>query len=553
MTRKRPVATSANGSRRRRLAPSAWFGAILAVLLVFVLRGTVSAQSDCTSGATGRDFHGATLTGVNFAHQNLRNANFRCATLIGANFTRADLTGADFTNAVFTQAAGTPAIVDFNFANLTGAQFVGAQFKTPTYFTYATLTAVVFSNTDISNGFAIFGDESLVFDGVNAVRPSFRSTVMNCEFVSQWHLLDLTRARIAHCLPQLAGAPRDFSHAMLGGVDLSGQVLDGWKFKHADLVETNFNGVSLQRADLRNAQLQGAQLNNANLAGATLAGAALSNDTTGNVANAAALKNAHLRDVNLQGAQLAGVDFTYANLYSSRATADVGCKVNGDGFTVDCASVNGAQMDGTSFDGAYLFGLDLTDVTATGVSFKGAMLAGADFSGSTFSTSTLTGKNTSFLRAYLQGANLRAAQLQCSGINCFDLTDAFVDFMPRGNGLYVQLSGVNHNNFAGCPTTPGSGKPVCRQDVCLKVSWQHPTTLPVETNTFTCPDHSVGPCGRPLADGSNRQWGSQLDINNPGADAGPPGWYGMDASYSKASPPQVVCDGRGEAAVVSDW
>ena len=538
--------------------PRSWRLPIAAMLVAVACADATAQGLACPkspSSATGRSFQNQNLSLVNFSRLDLTNANFRGAILKGVSFIRANLTGADFSGATFVDTGNPGRSSDFSFARLDSACFIGAKFQAPTYFTYASLTSVDFSQTDLSSGNAIFGDEPLTFDPNAPLRPSFRATVMNCEFTSQWPLLDLTRARIAHCLPQLTGSRRNFSNAMLSGVDLSGQVLDGWIFTQADLIETNLNQASLQGADLQKARLQGAQLNNANLSGATLQLAVLSNDPARSVA-AAVLRNAHLRDANLSGAQLQGVDFTDANLYSSGiAAANSACKIDGNGFTMGCASVQGATMDGTTFDGAYLYGLDLTDVTATNVSFQGAVLAGAEFSGATIVV-TGPGKDTSFQGAYLQGADLRVARLECSEIKCVNLSDAFVDFTPGGNTLYVQLGGKNHNSFAGCPTTPNSGskKPLCRQDVCVEVNVQQATAVPVDTNTFTCPDHDQGTCGRPLADGSNRRWASPIDINNPGSASGvPPGWYAGNATYSKASPPQVVCGGLGPNAAVLNW
>lgn len=546
----------------------AWLCVLLAAMPVHAqqrarpLAANVAATLPCPSRPTatpGPDFSGQSLQLANFSHRDLTNANFSGANLGGANFIRANLTGANFSGAQFTASGSAARPADFTLATLDSACFIGAKFQAPTYFTYATLTAADFSNTDLSTGNAIFGDQPLIFVVNDRTRrPRFRDTAMNCEFIPQWPLLDLTRARIAQCLPQLivANSPRDFSNAMLAGVDLSGQVLDGWKFTNAELFEANFNRASLQGVDLRAASLQGAQLNNANLSGATLAGAFLSNDNGGRISNAAALKSAHLRDANLSNTQLSGVDFSFANLYGTNPAANSPCGIDSKGFTKGCASVHGAQMTGTTFDGAYLYGLDLTDVSATGVSFRGSILAGADFSGARIVTNPATGTNTSFLRAYLQGANLKSARLQCSGANCYDLTDAFVDFVPSGSNLYVQLSGTNHNDFAGCPTTPdpGSKKPVCRQDVCVWVNFGKATVMPPNTSSFTCPSHQLGPCGPATPDGSNAMWASQLDLSKPGTDSGvPPGWYDSPASYSPASKPEAVCGGRGAAAAVLNW
>ncbi len=80
------------------------------------------------------------------------------------SFIRANLTGADFSGATFVDTGNPGRSSDFSFARLDSACFIGAKFQAPTYFTYATLTSVDFSQTDLSNGNAIFGDQPLKFD-----------------------------------------------------------------------------------------------------------------------------------------------------------------------------------------------------------------------------------------------------------------------------------------------------------------------------------------------------------------------------------------------------
>jgi hypothetical protein len=86
------------------------------------------------------------------------------------------------------------------------------------------LTSADFSQTDISKGNAIFGDQALIFDKT-ASRPSFRATVMNCEFVAQWKQLDLTGANI------YSGV--NFDNLDLNGSRWTGAVLEHASFQNA--------------------------------------------------------------------------------------------------------------------------------------------------------------------------------------------------------------------------------------------------------------------------------------------------------------------------------
>jgi uncharacterized protein YjbI with pentapeptide repeats len=543
----------------RRWIPAA---ACLAVLSI------TPAHAACPPSCAG-----VTLTTPNFSHQDLANADFKGAMLIAPNFVRANLAGAHFDGATFKARPHFPAQTpDFTFANLTGATFVGAQFLAPTYFTYATLTCADFSQTNLetgadfsqtnpATGAAVFGDEPLIYDSGSSCRTKFQKAKMNCEFIDDWHNFDLTEANVSACDTQLGG--RDFSGAILEGVNLTGATLDGSSFAGANLRRALLVGASLQCTtaaavgsarcvDLGDAQLQGANLSRANLTGASLYRAFLSNDVNGDISQAATLENAHLKNVNLAFAQMSGVDFDLANFYGDVPANNAGCETtesNNSGFTNGCASAHGATMTGTTFTGAYLFGVDFTAAAIAGVDFTDAVLTGADFADASISASADSGAATKFIGAYLQGTNLaRAASL--SGA---DLTNAFVDFRSGGNILYAYLSGADHNTFAcGSPSTcdPAHG-----EDVCVEVRYGEPTTVPPENPTITCPAGTSGGsgCGSAATDGSNAQWKSSLAIGTP-ANPGPPaGWYEEQATYTPQAAADAVCNGKGKGAAKLLW
>jgi len=527
-----------------------------------------SAQPTCPPSCANQ-----TLTAQNFSHADLTGADFTGATLVGPNFIRATLTGANFTNATFVSVPGNPTqMPDFTFANLTNAKFVNAKFDAPTYFTYAMLTCADFSHTNLNNGNAVFGDESLLFDAnapcPGAICPSpgcrvkFEFATMNCEFIDQWAAFDLSSANISACFDKLAG--RNFANAVMPDVNFAGMILDGTNFNTANVSQAVFDNASLQCATLQNgnsqcvdfshAQLQGASLNNANLSGASLFSAFLSNNVNGEITQAAQLKQAHLRNVNLAYSQLSGVVFTLANFYSvgGNPANPGGCATTGgsdlSGFTIFCSSAFHANMTGTQFGDAYLYGVDFRDASIAGVNFTDAVLAGANFKGATIGADPNSGAVTEFLRAYLQGTNLDQATVSLA-----DLTDAFVDFGSGGNLLSIELDGADHNQFA-C-STPSTCNPASGEDVCVYVRFPK-TTVPTANTTITCP-HGLpaGPGGCGIADpgGGNTRWQSKLTIDSPPNPGPPPGWYTNPATYTPKAPPGSVCNGAGPTARVLAW
>lgn len=530
--------------------------ALLVVATFCAVVPAVNAQPACLPACSGQ-----TLMTPNFSHQDLTNANFAGATLIGAVFIRANLTGANFNGAIFqgvpTNPAQTP---DFTFADLTNATFVGAKFQAPTYFAYATVTCADFSQTDISNGNAVFGDEPLIYATSDTCRTKFQSTTMNCEFIDDWHAFDLTNAIVTACLSQLSG--RNFDRALMAGVNLDNAILDGTIFTHANLSQAQLRGASLQClastsggapqcVDMSNAQLQGAKLDNANLSGASLYNAFLSNNVNGSITEAATLTQAHLRNVNLAFAQLSGVNLALANFYGSTpANNQNGCATTGSnytGFTAACASAHGATMSGTTLTDTYLYGVDFTNASILGVDFSRAVLAGANFSGATISTDT-NGGVTKFIGAYLQGTNLDLA----TTLSQADLTNAFVDFRAGGNLVSVNLNGPDHNAFA-C-STPSTCNPATGQNVCVWVRYPV-TTVPAANTTITCPNGSSGGSGCGVADpsGGNAAWRSGLVIGSPPDPGPPPGWYSNDATYTSKALNSALCGGLGPRARVLDW
>ena len=565
---------------------SAWVGAMLLLLaLAFMSGGRVEGQVNMPPAATaappqacppsllanGHDYHGLTLALCSFSGQDLTNANFAGATLTGVVFIKTNLSGADFTGATFNDGGNASLSTDFSFANLTNAKFVGAKFGGTTYLTYATLTCADFSSpaggsTDLSNGNAVFGYAPLDID-TRQCRPKFRGTKMNCEFVPQWNLLDMSNANIAACTSQLQtvqGEAYDFSGGLFSGVvfdnlDLSGSKWNGAVLEYASfqgatldnatglngtpqalsrLSAAKFNNASVQNVDLSYAQLYGAQFTNANLANSSFAGSFLQANTavTPPIETAAVFDGAHLRNVSFANAQLQSVTFRYASLYGSYggAAPTFPCLAANSskcstptGSTCACATASGANLTAADFSNAYLYGVDFGGpTTINGTKFGSAILAAANFSGAKFQVNG--GAAPDFTKTMLQGASFDA---DANLVNTV-LLNAFVDFgkasNPNNFNLLFLLLTTDYTGFRGWT---GSARP------CVQLAYGSFTAVPPNAS-MTCPSSHLAVCGAGNTPGSLANWKSAIAMANNT----PQGWYLFDATYDNASATSAICN-----------
>jgi uncharacterized protein YjbI with pentapeptide repeats len=452
-------------------------------------------------------FAGDTFSGLDLEHANLTSASFA-----GGTFTNLDVGGANL-----------------SWADLSGAHFPGAGFA-GAILGNATITCTTdFSGTpdsphDLST--ANFGAVQFP-TATNTCRTNFSNTVLSATTLplSALRLVNLTGASFTgmqgHPLSSQAN-PLNLSGAMLQQASFDYATLDyAQGLAGADLTHISFSNASLQHVNLSGALLYGAHLDSANLDGANLSGAYLTKPP-GIDSPAASLQGAFLRNVNLYQARISGANFANANFYSTVAVGTSRCSIN-TGFTDDCATASQAVMDLTNFSGAYLFGVDFTGATAQGVQFGNSFLAGANFTNAKLSTDT-SGTDTGFSSTYLQGANLAGA----SFANGISFSNAFVDFTPAGNIIYLLLDG-NHTTFAGY--WGQRGEPVCAQ-----MTYSGPTTVPTTNREFTCPDgnnYNQG-CGSPSpAPPLNVRWESPVDITTTAS-------YANNSTYTPAAA-QAIC------------
>lgn len=520
------------------------------------------------------DYHGLALVKCNFKGLDLSQANFNGATLIGVVFIRTNLTGADFSGATIADSQNPALPTDFSFATLNNAKFIKTVFNGPTYLTYSTLTCADFSQTNINNGNAIFGDSPLTIDTAQSCRTKFQNTTMNCEFVAQWNQLDLTGANIAACAAQLQTVSGRSGHDFSGGIysnvvfdslDLraskwSGAVLEYASFQGATLDNATglsgtsgspsrlsaakFNKASVQNVDLSNAQLYGAQFTNADVSNSSFAGSFLSANTAAvpPIEAAAAFDGAHLKNVNFANAQMQGATFQFASFYGSfgGGTPTFPCKTQctRPGFTCGCATASGANLTGTNFSNAFLFGADFSGATTTinGTVFGSAILTGASFAGARFQVNG--GAAPDFTRALLQGTTFDS---NANLVNA-RLLNAFVDFGAAtnpniGNILYLQLDSA----YTGFKGWSGASTP------CVQLAYGIFTAVP-PTISMTCPNGSSTVCGGGKTPGSIANWKGAIRM----ASNAVPGWYLADATYDKApGDTSVIC--RNNATVDPKW
>lgn len=529
--------------------------------------GMVGALASSCPDGDFNDYSNKTLELCNFNGMKLTNAKFINAKLKGVSFTRANLTGADFTGATFLDSGNSVLPTDFSFATLDNAKFSNATFNGPTYFTYASMTCVDFSNTVLNNGNPVFGESLLFAAGLNC-QPKFVGATMNCEFVSQWNQFDMTTANVSACAPQLQtvqGRPgHDFSGGNYSGVVFDRLNLTGSKWTGANLERASFQGATLdnatglnsttdangqavtarlsaakfnsasaQNVDFSGAQLYGANFASANLSGSKFAGAFLIANTaaTPPIQDAANFNNAYLPNVNFTGAKLASVKFEHASFYTSNlgATPVFPCPTTCSGaLSCGCAVATGADLTRASFAGAYLAGVDFSGATrVNGTNFSSAILVGSSFGSVQFQVAG--GAAPDFSGAMLQGVIFNSD----AALNGAIFVDAFLDFgvgVSGGGQMYLKLTG-DYLQFAG---RSGSKRSTCVGAVYGSFS-QVPATL-----IATCPDNFSGACGAGTPKPNpNPRWKGRTALS---ANGGVSGWYEKDATYESKAPANAECN-----------
>jgi uncharacterized protein YjbI with pentapeptide repeats len=163
---------------------------------------------------------------------------------------------------------------------------------------------------------------------------------------------------------------RDFTSAILTGVDLSGVVLNGAIFNRAILRGANLKGAQLRTANLDGADLYGAILDHANLEEASLERAFLD----GVSASSANFRRADLREAHLSGAIMENADFRGADLRRANLLKANLCQAR-----LEQSQLVGTSFEETNLSAAHLEGADIRGATFRGTKLDGVWVAGVKF------------------------------------------------------------------------------------------------------------------------------------------------------------------------------
>jgi len=434
-------------SRARSVLTSLLCGAMLAVSLVAFAPpaaaqtsmqdpaspATAQALSQGQSYAcnhlslTGPNFTNAGTAGDSYSGQNLANANFAGTDLRGTQLQNADLTGADFTGAKL--GVGTNGLeTNFSGANLSNACLhavtlaAGNAGAPGANFLYANLSCTAITSTDITA--ASFGPVITAAATGGVCRTSFAATIMTCEFLSQWPVLDLSYANISACTGSLAG------------MNLTGSVMIGVQMPYVNLRGTNFSAALLDRANLYSTTLVDAVFDGADLRYATLSSVAA---TYASFQNQARLSGATMSYGTFESAKFNSAVFqeadgvpaatmSFANFHNADFTGAAMLGVNLSGALLyDGAVMKSATIQNANLANATLWNLNLKSAALNGITFDYSNLINAKLSGASLSTDG-TYRASSLVKSNLQGADLTGADL--SGVNMANAAVALANGVP---------------------------------------------------------------------------------------------------------------------------
>jgi uncharacterized protein YjbI with pentapeptide repeats len=241
--------------------------------------------------------------------------NFRSLNLSGADLSRTDLSGADL-----------------SFSNLQEVN----------------LSQANLANTNLEA--ANLSDANLYFTNLRGVK------------ISADTVFPKKGRRIYEIVNGLV-SDKNFSHAVLRGMDLDRSNLSGFNLKQALFEESSLDG-----ADFRNAILVEASFIRSSLNGAVMSGVDLSSATI----DLCDAENANFENANLSGSKLPGSNFRQANFKKANLSKSwLGSHYQSTDFS---------DVD---FGNANLENADLRQAIFTGANFSGANLSGVIYDDST--------------------------------------------------------------------------------------------------------------------------------------------------------------------------
>jgi uncharacterized protein YjbI with pentapeptide repeats len=440
------------------------------------------------------------LSGIDFSMLELSNIDFSNATLYQTNFRGANLTNCDFTNAKITEAIFHSANlenaifshavdmnrVDFSFANLKNAKFVGINKSNLSQFIRSELKGAIFDGSEIyDSDFRSANLQHASFKSADLTKSSFRcadltdadltqATLTQCTFKgTKLVKAKLVKAKLYRSeLIRANLKDADLSEAELRGANLNNVVMNRAILEKADLspfiyksqeintqmicgkaTGVNFNGAQLnkiqaRRSNFREAQFKGANLDdailqNTNFEYSFLIDAKLRNaDLGGAILTKADLSEADLSDARLSGASLRNTILKKAILERAKLHGTYLYEVELQEAKLNFCKAERANFNFSNLNSAELEGAELINTSFIRCELVGAKLNGAKLAGAILNSANLSKANLT--SALLRGASLKRTILKKATLNKVEMQGAYLK-----DAILTQAK-INDADLSGC-------------------------------------------------------------------------------------------------------
>ncbi len=238
-----------------------------------------------------------------------------------------------------------------------------------------------------------------------------------------------------------------FQHTRMNGL-----VVTDWDLPHIEVVDSDWQTSTLQRAQLPYLEANGNDFDGTVFLDSNLDDAEL----TGNSLITAVFRRTSLQRADLTGSNLGSVDFFGSNLTGANLTVCAqNAQFNDDGATR--TNLTNAVFD--DFARADLASANFTNATMTGARLNAAWMPNAVLTGA-------TANNAQFLRANLSGASMRTMNLSGADLRACNFQGATWGG-SNFNGAtlcdtdYTWLTAVGQNRCVGCTNLANTVRVAC--------------------------------------------------------------------------------------------
>ena len=327
----------------------------------------------------------------NYSNKDISNENFESFDFFECSFFETKLKNANFANCEFSSCILQN--IDFSGVDLTSSCFRNCDIKNVSFnesktykteFCFCNLDNVDFSNSSL---YFVYSDSSS--EEKHSIKES---SLKKCDLVESL-----------------------FEGITIENVDFSEANLSGATFRYVNFVNVNFSNANLKEVSfsvsvgLKDSQIREASdLNDVSLTYLNLKKWDLSNldlkfckfwhsDLSESNFNNSVLEKASFGDANLTKSS-----FAKANIVSASFTSAIASEANFDDSNLTSAECSSANFSRASFKGANLLNVHITASDCSYANFANANLSGADFSGSDLKNANFEGANltgTDFLGA----------------------------------------------------------------------------------------------------------------------------------------------------------